>query len=272
MAGSPDGKDMSGLSDDFKLPKLSHLVARRLREQIVSGKIAAGSTLLPENQLLALFNVSRPTLREALRILEAEGLISIGRGVRSGATVTGPSLQKVAEYANSVLVSEGVTMRDLHEARMFFEPAIVQSLTGASLSKAVVRLRECVTEIEVALEEGRYRDVVLGTNRFHEALARASDNRALALLVGVLQLISDDAYAVVVSNGRAPGNSALHRNMSKTVTGYNALCALLEKGKTDEAAAFWRRYMERALEFLTKSKLGERRLVLNPETSPERQS
>lgn len=271
MADSEElGTDMS--RDDFKLPKLSHLVAQRLREQIVSGKIEAGSTLLPENQLLVLFNVSRPTLREALRILEAEGLISIGRGMRSGATVMGPSLQKVAEYANSLLVSEGVTLRDLHEARMFFEPPIVASLSGETLAKAVVRLRECVTEIEQALEEGRYRDVVLSTNRFHEGLVRASNNRALALLVGVLQLISDDAFAFVVSNGRAPGNSALHRNMSKTVIGYNALCELLEEGKTEEAAAFWTRYMERALEFLSKSKLGERRLMMGSQATAERKS
>lgn len=254
----------SSIGDDLRLPKLSHLVAGRLRDQIASGKLKPGSMLLPESKLLEIFKVSRPTLREALRILEAESLIGIGRGMRSGALVLGPSIQKAAEYTNFMLVSEGVTMRDLHEARMFLEPAIVRSLKGKALADAIAHLRTCIDEIQKALSERRYLDVVSGTNRFHESLARASGNRAIALLVGMLQTISDDAYAVILSTDAATTPAeVLQKNMSKTVAGYAALCDLLEKGKTDEAASFWQRYMERSLEFLKRSKLGDRKLVQN---------
>lgn len=106
-----------------------------------------------------------------------------------------------------------------------------------------------------------------GTHRFHEALARAGGNRTISILIGMIQAISDEAYAVNLpanGNGRA---AAVDKNMAKTVAGYTVLCELLEKRKSDEAASFWRRYMERALEFLDRSKLGDNKLVL-PQAGP----
>lgn len=252
------------MGEDLRLPKLSHMVAGRLREQIVSGSLEAGSALLPENKLLEICNVSRPTLREALRILEAEGLISIGRGRRTGALVLGPSTQKATEYATNVLVHEGVTMRDVHEARMFFEPAIVRSLSGEKLQSATAGLRTCMDSIQKALADRRYLDVLSGTNRFHEALAGAAGNKTISVLIGMLQAISDEAYAINMSPNNGANSGALEKNMSKTVAGYAALCDLLEKGKTEEAAAFWTLYMQRALDFLDRSKIGDRKLVLQP--------
>jgi GntR family transcriptional regulator, transcriptional repressor for pyruvate dehydrogenase complex len=248
------------LGDDVKLPKLSHLVASKLRDQIVSGKLRPGSLLMPETKLLEVFKVSRPTLREALRILEADGLISIGRGMRKGAKVLGPSIKKAIEFTSFMLISEGVTMHDLHEARMFFEPAIVRSLSGSTLKKAVKDLRGCVAEMDSALKDKRYLDVVVGTNRFHELLVRASGNKTMTLIISMIQSISDDAYAVVI-NSNSTDASALDRNMAKTTQGYTALCDLLEKGKLQEAEKFWRTYMARSQNFLKRSKIGERRLV-----------
>ena len=256
-----DGALPASMGNAIHVPKLSHLVAARLRDEIVSGQMAAGTMLLPESKLLDFFSVSRPTLREALRILEAESLISIGRGMRAGALVLGPSMRKAAEYTTFMLVSDGVTMRDLHEARMFFEPAIVRSLTGTALADATNHLRGCVESIQSALDQRRYIDVVGGTNRFHEALARASGNKTIALLVGMLRSISDDAYTVVIASDSAATDYNLEKNMKKTVAGYVALCDLLEKGKVEEAASFWRRYMERALQFLKSSGVGDRRIV-----------
>lgn len=253
---------MNSIGDDLRLPKLSHMVAGRLRDQIASGNLKAGSMLQPESKLLEIFSVSRPTLREALRILEAEGLISIGRGMRSGATILGPSIQKVAQYANFMLAADGVTMRDLHQARMFFEPGVIRSLKGrgVELKSAIEQLRTCVTELEEALQDKQYVDVVTGTNRFHELLAKASGNKTIAMLLSVLQSISDGIYSINLTE-QGDSAEALHKNMTKTVAGYDALCSLLEKGKVAEAAAFWERYMERALAFLDRTRLGERKLI-----------
>jgi DNA-binding FadR family transcriptional regulator len=253
--------NLAGMFDsNIRLPKLSHLVASKVREQIVLGKLAPGSLLLPETQMLERFNVSRPTLREAMRILEAEGLISIGRGMRRGAIVRGPTIEKAVEFTSFMMVSEGVTMLDMHEARMFFEPAIIRSLNGEALERAAIGLRECVKAMMDNRKRRDYQAVVAGTNRFHETLVRASGNRTMTLMSAILQSVSDDAYGIVIS-AEGSVSKALDRNMEKTAQGYDALCDLLEKGKSHEAASFWRTYMERAREFLIRSGIGDKLLV-----------
>lgn len=245
-------------------PKLSHMVADRLRNQIVSGQLAVGSTLPPENELLSIFKVSRPILREALRIMEAEALIKIGRGVRTGAVVCGANVNKVADYASVLLASEGVTMLDLHEARTFFEPAIILAL--ARLPKdvgdeAIRAVDEVVGQLDANLPDKNYLAVVNGTQAFHRALARLSGNRTIAVFVAILHTISDDVYATtLLQEGSAP-SSATQKNMKKTVDGYHVLVDLLRKKKFEEASAFWQRYMERARDFLETSKLGRKRIL-----------
>ena len=71
----------------IRVPKTSEIVANHIRGQIVRGELREGDSLPPEGQLMTSFGISRPTLREAFRILEAESLISVVRGSRSGARV-----------------------------------------------------------------------------------------------------------------------------------------------------------------------------------------
>jgi DNA-binding FadR family transcriptional regulator len=263
-AASSDGlKDV--FDAEIRLPKLSHLIASKLRDQIVSGKLKPGSMLLPETQMLERFNVSRPTLREAMRILEAESLISIGRGMRKGPIVRGPTIEKAIEFTSFMLVSEGVTMRDMHEARTFFEPAIIRGLHGEALKAAVGELRSCVDQMIVDRKKGNYTQVVASTNRFHETLVRASGNKTMTLVCAILQSISDEAYNVTIT-AEGTTSRALDRNMEKTTNGYAILCDLLEKEKTVEAASCWRTYMERALAFLDRSGIGDKLLL--PQGSP----
>ena len=68
-----------------RAPKTAELIASQLRGQIVRGELKAGDTLPPEITLMEQFGVSRPTLREAFRILETESLIDVRRGSRGGA-------------------------------------------------------------------------------------------------------------------------------------------------------------------------------------------
>ena len=79
-----------------RAPKTAELIAGRLRRQIVRGELKEGDTLPPELALMGQFGVSRPTLREAFRILETESLICVRRGARGGAQVTAPELSVAA--------------------------------------------------------------------------------------------------------------------------------------------------------------------------------
>ena len=102
------------------------LIADELRALIVSGELADGASLGHEPDLVERFGVSRPSLREALRILEAEGLITVVRGVLGGVIVHHPDERMTARTAALVLQSRNVTLGDVHQARSAIEPACVR--------------------------------------------------------------------------------------------------------------------------------------------------
>ena len=89
---------------------------------IVSGELSEGDSLGHEPDLVERFGVSRPSLREALRILEAEGLITVVRGVRGGVVVHAPDERMTARTAALLLQARNVSLADVFEARSLLEP------------------------------------------------------------------------------------------------------------------------------------------------------
>lgn len=79
------------VKDEIRVPKTAELVATEIRHEILAGSLRPGDRLPPETSLMNSFGVSRPSLREALRLLEAEELLDIRRGSRGGAVVRRPS-------------------------------------------------------------------------------------------------------------------------------------------------------------------------------------
>jgi DNA-binding FadR family transcriptional regulator len=87
-------------------------VAAALRKRIVSGAIEDGGMLPKQEDLMAEFGISLPPMREALRILETEGLITVRRGTQGGARVHVPTVEMAAGYAGLVLQSNGATLAE----------------------------------------------------------------------------------------------------------------------------------------------------------------
>lgn len=247
---------------EVRSPKLSHIVAERVREQIVTGGLKPGDKLPPEGELLTVFKVSRPTLREAMRMLEADGLISINRGVRTGAVVLGASAAKATEYASLVFASEGVTLLDLHRARALFEPTIIASLAELSrdLTEPMTALSATVDQMAQDLAKADYRNLISGTNTFHAQIAKLSGIRTVAILFEMLRDMSDAVYVDVISKD-APRSPNVEDDMRKTVQGYRKLLSLLQAGEFQKAADFWRSYMERAGKFLASNRTGSSKVI-----------
>src|ERR1700727_1111947 len=122
------GELASGGNQLVRVPKAAELVAAALRRQIISGELAEGDALPPESALMTQFGVSRPTLREAFRVLESENLITIRRGARGGARVHPPGREVAARYAAFTLEDRGVTLRDVYDARPALEGPSVGKL------------------------------------------------------------------------------------------------------------------------------------------------
>ena len=153
-------------------------IADELRRQIVSGELDEGDLIGHEPELIERFGVSRPSLREALRILEAEGLISVVRGVQGGVVVHAPDQRLTARTAALVLQARKVSLADVFEARTIIEPAAVRLVASSRhRRRSAERLRAAHRRAGGGdRRPDRLRDV---NARFHEGLvARPATRRS----------------------------------------------------------------------------------------------
>ena len=106
----------------MRSPRLAELVAGELRSQILSGAFDDGGRLDTQDALLARFKVGLPAVREAMRILEVEGLVTVHRGNVGGATVHLPTAEMVAYMMALVLESRQVSLEDVADTLHRLEP------------------------------------------------------------------------------------------------------------------------------------------------------
>src|SRR2546423_7538155 len=133
--------EISAVGATLRVPKMAELVSQRLRQRIVRAELAEGDALPSEAELMAQFGVSRPTLREAFRVLESEGLITVRRGARGGARVQIPNGDIAARYAGLVLEFRGTTLEDVYDARTIIEPPCAALLARQRTQADLTRLR-----------------------------------------------------------------------------------------------------------------------------------
>jgi GntR family transcriptional repressor for pyruvate dehydrogenase complex len=173
----------------FRQPRVAELVASRLRDDILSGRLKEGDVLPSQEALFSEFGVSPPAVREAIHILEADGLISVRRGNVGGAVVHLPSSERTAQMIGMVLQTRGATPADVSGALMHLEP-VCAGLCAARDD----RVTEVVPYLEAELEAqtAQFDDVVQyvpNARRFHEALVARCGNEPMILLIGSLEVI-----------------------------------------------------------------------------------
>jgi len=251
------------VGDRVRAPKLSHLVAERLRAQIADGELSAGDSLPSEAQLLEQFGVSRPTLREALRVLESETLIQLGRGARSGAVVLGPSIEAVARYSGTFLASRGTTIAEIHQVRMLLEPPLAALIAQRCRREDVKALRACVKAQQEGLKNEDYLAVISSVIDFHDVMVRCSENGALGLLSGMLHDISLKVYPQMLVAGSSSERQAVKRRTEQSAAAHAQLMELIAEGKATESEQFWRNYMQDTAAFLSRTGLGKLRVQVS---------
>ena len=247
----------------MRAPKLSHLVAERLRSQIASGHLGPGDSLPSEAQLLAQFGVSRPTLREALRVLESESLIQLGRGARSGATVLAPSIDAATKYSGLYLASHGTTIAEINEVRMLVEPSLAGLLAQNRRKEHVKQLRQVYEDQRAGLAARDYVSVVSSVIEFHDVMVRSSENRALGLLAGILHELAVKVYPKMLNADGARDRQLVQRRTEESSAAHGRLLDLIARGKAKEAEEFWRNYMQDTAKWLARTGLGKLRVKLS---------
>jgi GntR family transcriptional regulator, transcriptional repressor for pyruvate dehydrogenase complex len=161
-------------------------VAARLRDEILSGRL---KELPSQESLLGQFSVSPPALREAIHILETDGLVSVRRGNVGGAVVHLPSATRTAHMISMVLQTRESTPADVSEALLHLEP-----ICAGMCASREDRMGEVIPylQAEIDRQAEEFDDVsayVPNARRFHEALVSRCGNEPMILLIGSLELI-----------------------------------------------------------------------------------
>jgi GntR family transcriptional regulator, transcriptional repressor for pyruvate dehydrogenase complex len=169
-------------------PRLAEMVAAMLRQRILSGVLAGGDRLPKQADLLAEFGVSRPSLREALRILETEGLVTVQRGHLGGATVHAPKTDDTAYMLGLVLQGKQVELDDVGVALRHMEPACAALCADLEdRGEVVAALRQVQRDTVAAVgDDIRFVD---HARRFHEQLVALCGNETMKVVVGALESV-----------------------------------------------------------------------------------
>lgn len=241
----------STVGKQVRVPKTAELVAAQLRRRIVRGDLVEGDALPPEAALMEQFGVSRPTLREAFRVLESEALISVRRGAHGGARVHTPNGNVAARYAALVLEHRGTTLADIFEARDVIEAPCVGMVAARRTDDDLARLRAVLARAEKVIDGDELNDprqIVLAQTAFHHLVVELAGNRTLIMLCGMLRHIVDLAAMSHVAS--EAGTASNRRMIRKAQRAHEQVVELIEAKQADEAEAMWRRHLAEGEEYL----------------------
>jgi GntR family transcriptional repressor for pyruvate dehydrogenase complex len=172
----------------FAQPSIAELVADDIRARIVEGTLPDGSMLPKQDQLISEFRVSRGSFREALRILENEGLISVRRGNVGGAQVHAPTPESAARTLGLVLQARDVALDDLAAALAVLEPACAAHCAQRPDRNGtlVPHLHELNIRCR-ALEPHDIAEAQRNLEAFHQAIIDGCGNATLVIVIGALE-------------------------------------------------------------------------------------
>ncbi|WP_028921580.1 FadR/GntR family transcriptional regulator [Pseudonocardia acaciae] len=165
---------------------VSDLIARRILEVIASDRLRPGDRLPPERELAAMLGTSRPSLREALRSLKAQGHVEIRHG--SGVFVADPATTRTLRQA---LLAEEMSLTELFDMREVLElPAAAWAASHQDADR-LARVREAYDTLMAASAEDDvdWRRLQELDAAFHMRIVEAAGNRFLTRTLGVLQEI-----------------------------------------------------------------------------------
>ncbi|MDQ8728260.1 FCD domain-containing protein [Bradyrhizobium sp. LHD-71] len=228
----------------IRVPKTAEIIAGRIRKAIIRGQLKSGDRLASEAELVDEYQVSRPTVREAIRILESEGFLRISRGARGGAHVVAPGPELLAKAAGLTLQFRGATLADIYAARSVIEPPAARWAAELNSKRAAAALRKQLQrEREVAdLDAPRARAIT----DFHTTLLDECGNVALGMVGRAL-------YDVVLRqhefSNRRQTSATSEARRKQIQFGYRSqekLIELIEARDGAAAEAHWIRHMKAA--------------------------
>jgi DNA-binding FadR family transcriptional regulator len=243
--------------------RTAEIVADELRRQIIDGELSDGDLLPRQEVLVAQFNVSLVSLREALRILETEGLVSVRRGNRGGAIVHAPAKASAAYMLGLLLQRDEVHLGDLGTALQELEPtcsalAARRPDRGETL---IPRLRE-INESMAAHIEDVPRFAEIG-GQFHDEVVRGCGNHTMVAVVGSLETLWSGHLSWWAQERAARGVLPTMAQRRTTVAAHTKLTDAIEAGDDERARKLAARHLATTQTYLVAGNLSQRIVALS---------
>jgi DNA-binding FadR family transcriptional regulator len=162
-------------------------VAQRLLDRIITANLAPGSSFGTEADLLQQFDVSRPTLRESLRILEAQGVLELRPGPRGGIIVTKPGTDILAHGLSVYLRLHDVPFIAVLKAREVIEPALAAAAAENATEAELEALQASVDRMRGTKDQAVF---VEENRRFHSIIAEASRNQVMGIFWSTISILA----------------------------------------------------------------------------------
>ncbi len=254
---APLWRAQAGQSGAEPTPRRAAVVATEIRSRIAEGRLGEGDRLPPLAELADEFGISRPTLREALRILEMEFLLDLRTGDRNGATIRTPSTRVAAQLAGIVLEARGTTLADFYRALQLVEPAImglVASRIGTKQLKALA-----VTDSELAATTEDTARFVTKLRETQMLAFAAVKNPALTVIAEILHWVRVGVEPAVTADAKGlPWVSTTNRNTQALFSEFVSAASGRDSAR---AVDVWTAALEANAPWIEESELGHRLML-----------
>jgi DNA-binding FadR family transcriptional regulator len=174
--------------------KRSELIARELAQYIVDSRLSPGAMLPREHEMIEQLGVGRTTLREALRLLESRGIITIRSGPSGGPVVRQPQPSDLMEALTLILQFQRGTLREVHEARAWLEPVASRMATPLITKSELKRLQEVNDAMRAEIETGGTGIMDLN-QQFHQVIAASCSNVVVQTFTETLLTVAESGVS-----------------------------------------------------------------------------
>jgi DNA-binding FadR family transcriptional regulator len=213
--------------------KTSVIIAEAIVEDIFQRRVVPGTVLATEAQLMVTYGAGRATIREALRLLEAQGVLSIRPGPAGGAIVQRPALGHIAQLLSVLLSLNSGSLHEVIDARLVIEPALAFRAAASATEAQRQGLLDSVKRQEEVIDaEARFLEE---NERFHALLAEAACSRALAAFQAAMRKIAV-GQQVGVRYDRAAREA--------TLKSHRSIVDAVRKRQQDRASLYMTKHMQ----------------------------
>jgi GntR family transcriptional regulator, transcriptional repressor for pyruvate dehydrogenase complex len=235
---TPPGSRTSRTDDVFRpvnVGRMSQVIVDQIKILLREGRLSPGDRLPSERELCQRFGVSRVTVREALRVLEAGGLVEIRVGARGGAFLTSPTTERLGEGLADLLTLSALTASEVTEARMVFEIGILPQAVQRANDEDVAALFAMVEDAQAALDNDTYSMAMSAA--FHIRVATCTHNPAIEMLARSFH----GPMLMSLKEARVAAPVMGHRGTDEHLQ----IARAIEQRDADEAVRIMRLHLER---------------------------